>query len=73
MLFCIEAKFTLAELGKTRKYPREDLGAYLKRFHETELGCRDPVAEDVLVDVNLHDMIEGFSSTSQEFVFCVRN
>lgn len=32
--FYAETKFTLAELGKTRPYPREDSDVYVKRFHE---------------------------------------
>lgn len=32
--FCGEAKFTLAELGRTRQYSGEDLDVYVKIFHE---------------------------------------
>lgn len=35
----------------------------MKRFHEKVLDCCDPVAEDVLVDVCLHRMIEITEST----------
>lgn len=55
MLFFTEAKFTLAKLGKNRQY----MGAYVKHFDETELGFRDLIAEDVLVDICLDGMIEG--------------
>lgn len=41
---------------------------YMKRFLEKELGCYHPVAEDISVDVWLHDMI-GDYNISQEPIF----
>lgn len=58
--FCIEAKFTFAGLGRTRKYLREDVNAYMKRFHERALDYCDPVVEDVLVDACLHGITEEY-------------
>lgn len=58
--FCVEAKFTLAELGRTCPYQGEHLDAYVKRFHEKAMDCCDPVTEDALVDVCLHSVIEGY-------------
>lgn len=58
--FCVEANFTLAELGRMYQYPREDLDAYVKKFYENALDFCDLVADDVLVDVCLHDMIEEY-------------
>lgn len=34
------------------------MDAYVNYFHERALDCCDPVAEDVLVDICLHDMRE---------------
>lgn len=49
--FCIEPKFTLAELGRKRQYPGETLDAYMKRFHEKALDCSNPMTKDVLVEI----------------------
>lgn len=35
--FCIEAKFSLVELGGTRKLLSEDLDLYIRRMHEKAL------------------------------------
>lgn len=37
-ILCIEAKFTLIELGQMCRYPRMNLDAYLKKFHEKALA-----------------------------------
>lgn len=42
-----QAKFTLSELGRRHQYPKEDLDAYVKLFHEKALDCCNPVMEDV--------------------------
>lgn len=54
--FFAEARYTLAELGRTRQYPGKDLDLYVKRFHDKTLDCVDPVDEEVLVNVCLHGM-----------------
>lgn len=43
--FCGEAKFTLAELGRTRQYRGDDLDVYVKRFRERALNYNDAVDE----------------------------
>lgn len=48
---CAEAKYTLAQLGCTRKYPGKDLDLQIKRFDDKALDCSDPVNEEVLVGV----------------------
>lgn len=58
--FCAETEFTLAKLGTMRQYLREDLDAYVKMLHETNLDCCNLVAEDVLVDVCLYGLIEDY-------------
>lgn len=58
--FCTEATFKLAKLGRTHQPPREDLDAYMMRFHEKVLDCCDPIAEDVFVDVCHYGMIEDY-------------
>lgn len=40
------------------QYPREVLDAYMKRFHEKASDWCNLVAEDVLVDICIHGMIE---------------
>lgn len=52
--FCAEAKFMLAELGRTRQYSREDLDVYMKRFCEKALDCCVPIAKDIFLEVCLH-------------------
>lgn len=37
----------MAELGRTNRYLREDVDAYVKHFDEMALDCYDPVEEDV--------------------------
>lgn len=50
-----EAKYTLAELGRTRQYAGDNLDLYLKRFRDKALGYVDPVDEEVLLNIFLHD------------------
>lgn len=57
---CGEAKFTLAELGRTRQYSGEDLDTYVRRFPERALDCSDAVDEETLVYVCLHDMANEY-------------
>lgn len=38
--FFAEAKYTLAELGRTRQYAGKDLDLYVKRFHDKARLCR---------------------------------
>lgn len=40
-----------------RQDPKEDLDAYVRRFHDKALVCCNPMAEHMLVDVYLHGMI----------------
>lgn len=47
-VLCVEAKYTLAELDYTRKYPGEDLDLYVKTFHEKVVDCHNPLEEEVL-------------------------
>lgn len=63
--FCGEAKFTLAELGRTRQYLGGNLYVYVKRFCERTLDCSDAIDEETLIDVCLHDMIIEYRSTSR--------
>lgn len=56
---CI-AKFSLAKLGRTRRHPRVDLNAYVMRFHERALDCCNLMAEEVIVDVCFHGMLEEY-------------
>lgn len=44
--FCCEARFTLAEPGRTRQHSDEDLDAYVKRFCGRVLDCSDAVDEE---------------------------
>lgn len=55
--FCPKMNFTLAEPGRTRQHPSEDLDSYVKRYHEKALDFRVPMVEDVLVDVSFHGII----------------
>lgn len=57
------------QLGRTLQYPGEDLDAYFKHFHERALDYYDLVAEDMLVDVCLHGMIEGYHVHLEMFSF----
>lgn len=59
---CGEAKFTLAELGRTRQYPGEDLDVYVKRCRERAFDCSDAVDEETLVDVCLHGMANEYAT-----------
>lgn len=56
-----KAKFSLAELGRTRQHPGEDLDMYVRRLHERALDYYDLVAGEVLVEVCLHSMMEEYS------------
>lgn len=56
ILLCL----TLVELGRTRVYPRENLDAYVKCFHEGPVDCYNLIAEEVLVEVRLHGMIKDY-------------
>lgn len=58
----------MAEL-RTRKYPKEDLDACVKRFHEKVLNCCDLAAEKVLVDVGFHDITEEYQSFLENLSF----
>lgn len=58
--FCAEAKYALAELGRTRQYPGKDLDLYVKRFHKISLDCYDPVNKEVLLNICLHDMNDEY-------------
>lgn len=64
MLWNIYAKdkFSLAERGRPHQYQGDDLDTYLKRCHCKALNCCDPIAEDVLVDVFPHKMIDDYWS-----------
>lgn len=41
----------------------------MKRFHKKALDCRDPVAEDMLVEVCLQGMIENYMIFSENLSF----
>lgn len=45
-----EAQFFLTELGRTRRFPGEDLDLYFKRFHKNTLDCCHAVDEETMVD-----------------------
>lgn len=64
--FYVEAKLTMARLGRTSLYPGEDIDAYVRPFQEKALGYCDPVAEGVLV---------GYLSTryEKEYVIHLEN
>lgn len=47
---------TLTELGRKRQYQGKDHDLYVKRVHEKILDCSDPIDEEFLVNVFLHDM-----------------
>lgn len=51
-LFCVEAKFSLAEIDRIRWYPGEDLDLYVRRFHKKALDCCGPVNEEFLVSLS---------------------
>lgn len=51
---CVKAKFSLVKVGQTHRHLREDMYAYVRRFHDRALDSSDPVTEDVLFDVCLH-------------------
>lgn len=55
-----DTKFILVELGRTRQFPGKDPDAYVRRFYERALNCCVLVAEDVLVNVCLHDMMKEY-------------
>lgn len=55
-----EAKITLVELSRTHQYSGENVDGYVKHFYEQAQACCDPVAEDVLMDVCPHNMIENY-------------
>lgn len=67
--FYVKANFTLVELGRSQQYPEEDLDACIKYFYEKAQHCCDPVIEDVLVDVCLHDMIEDYRAYLKNLSF----
>lgn len=67
--FCGEAKFTLAELGRTRQYTGEDLDVYVKRFCERALDCNDAVDKETLVDVCLHEMVSEYRVYLENLTF----
>lgn len=46
----------MAKLDCTRQYPGKNLDLYIKRFHEKEFYCSDPVDKEVLVNACLHHM-----------------
>lgn len=51
----MEAKFSLAELGRMKHFPG-NLDLYVRKFQEKALDCCDGVDEEVLVNVFLHGM-----------------
>lgn len=67
--FCDEAKFTLAEFGRTRQHPGEDLDLYVKRFRERALGCSDAVDEETLMDVCLHGIANEYRVYLENLTF----
>lgn len=67
--FFAEAKYTLAELGRTRQYVGEDLDLYVKRFHDKALDCVDPVDEKVLVSVCLHGINDEYKFFFENLTF----
>lgn len=67
--FFAEAKYTLAEWGRTRQYAGEDLDLYVKRFHDKALDCIDPVEEEILVDVCLHGMNDEYRVFLENLTF----
>lgn len=67
--FCCEAKFFLVNLGMTNQYPGEDLDVYVKKFYQRTMDCSDPVVEEVLVDVCLHGMLEGYRAFLENLSF----
>lgn len=64
-----EAKFTLAELGRTRQHPNEDLDLYVKRFRERALDCNDAVDEETLVNVCLYGMANEYCVYLENLTF----
>lgn len=58
--FFTEAKYTLAELGRSRHYAGEDLDLYVKRFHDKALDYVDPVEKEILGNVCLHGMNDEY-------------
>lgn len=68
-LFCDEAKFTHAELGRTRQYPSEDMDVHVKRFRERALDCSDAVDEETLVDVCLYGMANEYRVYLENLTF----
>lgn len=50
----------IARARKNSLISREDLDAYVICFRESAFNCYDPVAEDVLVDICLHGVIEDY-------------
>lgn len=67
--FFTEAKYTLAELGRSRQYAAKDLDLYVKRFHDRALDCVDPVDEEVLVNVCLHGMNDEYRVFLENLTF----
>lgn len=59
-VFCAGAKFSVAELSGVRYHPREELDAYVKRFHERAFNYFHLVEERMLVDVCLLGMMEEY-------------
>lgn len=43
--FYAKARFTLAQLNRTRQHSDEDLDIYVIKFHENALHCWNPVSE----------------------------
>lgn len=67
--FCAEARFTLAELGRTRQHLGEDLDVYVKRFRKRALDCSDAVDKETLVDVCLHGMVNEYRVYLENLTF----
>lgn len=67
--FCGEAKFTLAELGRTQQFSGEDLDLYIKRFHEGGLDCCDAVDRETMVNDCLHGMANEYSVYMENLAF----
>lgn len=48
----------MAKLSLRCQYLGKEMDAYMNRFHEKALYCCNPVAEDLVVEVCVHGMIE---------------
>lgn len=69
MFFGAEAKFTLKESGWMCQHFGKGSDAYVKRFHEKVLDCCYLVAENMLVDVCLHEVVEDYLTYLETYHF----